>query len=264
MNKDIYDIAIIGGGVCGTALLYTLSNYTNVDRIALIEKNSAVALVNSRKSNNSQTLHFGDIETNYSLEKARKVKQAASLVKNYLLHNDPQKKAYTKYHKMVLAVGEEQAAKLRRRYTEFKELFPALKLIDRNKIAKIEPKVLQQRDTDEDILGLFTEEGYTINFQNLSESFLNLSFENTEKNIETFFNCKVIKIVKEDDKYLIKTAQKTLVAKAIAVEAGAHSLLFAKSLGYGRDYALLSVAGSFYFAPKMLKGKVYTVQLKKA
>ena len=263
MNRDIYDIAIIGGGVCGTALLYTLSNYTNVNRIALIEKNSAVALVNSRKSNNSQTLHFGDIETNYSREKAYKVKQAANLVRNYLLSNDPHQEAYTKYHKMVLAVGEEQAAKLRQRYNEFKELFPALKLIDRDNIARIEPKVLQQRDTEEDIMALFTEEGYTINFQNLSESFLNLSINNSQKNIDTFFNCQVTKIVRKEGKYLIKTPQKTLVAKVIAVEAGAHSLLFAKSLGYGRDYALLSVAGSFYFAPKMLKGKVYTVQLKK-
>ena len=56
---------------------------------------------------------------------------------------------------------------------------------------------------------------------------------------------------------------KTIKARAVAVEAGAHSLLLAKSLGYGKDYALLSVAGSFYLTPRLLRGKVYTVQLKK-
>ena len=268
MNQDIYDVAIIGGGVCGTALLYTLSNYTNVDRIALIEKNSAVALVNSHKNSNSQTLHFGDIETNYTLEKARKVNRAATLVKNYLLNNDSEQKIYTKYHKMVLAVGNEQVAKLKNRYQEFQQLFPALKLIDREEIAKIEPKVLEARETDEDIIALFTEEGYTINFQNLSQSFIDNVVSNSGKNIDIFFDQKVTQIRKLGDNYgnnyyIIKTSARTIIAKAIAVEAGAHSLLLAKSLGYGKDYALLSVAGSFYFAPQLLKGKVYTVQLKK-
>jgi len=49
----------------------------------------------------------------------------------------------------------------------------------------------------------------------------------------------------------------------VVVTAGAYSLLFAKSLGYGKDFALLSVAGSFYLAPKSLNGKVYTTQIKK-
>jgi len=79
-ENSIYKVAIIGGGISGTALLFTLSNYTDIDCIALIEKNQEVALVNSHKTSNSQTLHFGDIETNYTLEKADKVKKAASLV----------------------------------------------------------------------------------------------------------------------------------------------------------------------------------------
>lgn len=262
MTKNTYDTVIIGGGVCGTALLYTLSNYTNLNSIALIEKESAVALVNSHKSSNSQTLHFGDIETNYSLEKAREVNRAATLVKNYLLNNDSQRDIYTKYHKMVLAVGEEQAAKLKSRYQEFKQLFPSLKLVDKAEIAQIEPKVLESRATTEDVLALFTEEGYTINFQKLAQSFLDNAVDK-EKNIDTFFDCKVTKITRQNDYFIIQTANKTIKAKTVAIEAGAHSLLLAKSLGYGKNYALLSVAGSFYFAPGLLKGKVYTVQLKK-
>jgi malate dehydrogenase (quinone) len=54
-----------------------------------------------------------------------------------------------------------------------------------------------------------------------------------------------------------------VVAKVVIITAAAYSLLFAKSLGYGKDYALLNIAGNFYLAPGVLNGKVYTVQLKK-
>ena len=270
--ENRYDVVIIGAGVCGTSLLYTLSNYTNVSKIALLEKNSGVALVNSHKHSNSQTLHFGDIETNYTLEKATKVNRAATLVKNYLLQRDRavprlqrdrQGKIHAKYHKMVLAVGHEQVAKLRQRYQQFKSLFPDLRLLNRAEIESLEPKVLLGREKNEEIIALFTPEGYTINFQKLAESFLDNALNKAEKTIDVMMDTKVTKIVKKDDCYVINTGKKTIVAKTVAVMAGAHSLLLAKSLGYGHKYALLSVAGSFYFAPAMLKGKVYTVQRKK-
>jgi len=69
-KNDIYDVLIVGGGVSGAALFYVLSKYTNIPRIALLEKYNEVAQVNSKASNNSQTLHTGDIETNYSFKKA--------------------------------------------------------------------------------------------------------------------------------------------------------------------------------------------------
>jgi malate dehydrogenase (quinone) len=39
--------------------------------------------------------------------------------------------------------------------------------------------------------------------------------------------------------------------------------LIAKSLGYGKNLSVLSMAGSFYTAPKVLNGKVYTLQKAK-
>ena len=260
---NTYEVAIVGGGVCGTSLLYTISNYTNIKRIVLIEKESDVALINSAKHSNSQTLHFGDIETNYTLAKAKKVDAGASLVKNYLLTKDKNQYIYTKYHKMVLGVGKEQAEKLRDRYQEFKQLFPDLTILERSEIAQKEPKVLEARRQEEEIIALFTNEGYTVDFKLLSESFLENSLNTSEKDINLMFDTKVTKITREDDLYQIKTKHKTIQAKAVAIAAGAHSLLFAKSLGYGLDYALLSVAGSFYFAPQLLNGKVYTVQRQK-
>lgn len=262
-KNRVYEVAIIGGGISGTALLYSLTNYTNINRIVLIEKDRDVALVNSHKTSNSQTLHFGDIETNYTLEKAQKVNQAACLVKNYLLKNDPQQEIYSKYHKMVLGIGKEQAAELRERSEEFKSLFPSLQLIGKEQIESLEPNVVKNRAPDEEILALFTEEGYTIDFQKLAQSFLQKSMVDEQKAIDLMMGTKVKKIEKKGEFYQIQTDREEIAAKVVVFTAGAYSLLFAKSLGYGTDYALLNVAGSFYKAPGVLNGKVYTVQLKK-
>jgi malate dehydrogenase (quinone) len=263
VENSIYEVAIIGGGIAGTALLYSLSNYTNISRIALIEKNPEVALGNSHKTSNSQTLHFGDIETNYTLEKAQKVKSAASLVKNYILRNDPQQEIYSKYHKMVLAIGKEQTEELRERYKEFKSLFPLLKMIEKEEIELLEPNVVKDRAPEEEILALFTEEGYTIDFQKLAQSFLKKSINSEQKTIDLMMETKVKSIQKKGEVYQIQTDREVVVAKVVVITAAAYSLLFAKSLGYGKNYALLNVAGNFYLAPGVLNGKVYTVQLKK-
>ncbi|MGD2180091.1 FAD-dependent oxidoreductase [Lusitaniella coriacea] len=263
-KEDIYDIVIVGAGVSGTALLYVLSHYTNVEKILLIEKNKDVALVNSDKKSNSQTLHFGDIETNYSLEKAKAVNRAASMVENYLLRYDRDCAIYSQYHKMVLAVGEEQVNTLKERIEIFKAVFPELRLIGRQEIEEIEPNVLIGRETQEEIAALFTPKGYAVDFHALSKSFLDRSVaQNATKKIDVLMEKKVSKIAKEDNLFCLQMGEKSVFARAVAVEAGAHSLLFAKSLGYGQHYALLCVAGSFYFAPEVLRGKVYAVQLKK-
>jgi len=263
VENSIYEVAIIGGGISGTALLYSLSNYTNLNRIVLIEKNPEVALGNSHKTSNSQTLHFGDIETNYTLEKAQKVKRAATLVQNYILKNDPQQEIYSKYHKMVLAIGKEQTEELRERYREFKILFPKLKLIEKDEIKLLEPNIVNNRAPEEEILALFTEEGYTIDFQKLSQSFLGKSINNDKKTVDLMMDTKLQSIQKEGELYQINTNAGVVSAKVVVFTAAAYSLLFAKSLGYGKDYALLNVAGNFYLAPGILNGKVYTVQLKK-
>lgn len=257
-----YDVAIIGGGVSGTALLYTLCRYTNVRSIAIIEKCSNFGMVNSSSRMNSQTLHFGDIETNYTLEKAKKVKRFADMVMNYLEADrlaNGDRGLFIKVPKMVLAVGKTQVEKLKSRYEDFRHLFPRLRIIEKDDIARLEPRIVEGRDPDQDLLALATEDGYTVDFGKLSHSFV----ENARKtNTQISFNLstKVKEIVKEGKLFKIHTDKDTLASRAVVVTAGGHSLLLAKSMGYGKEYSILSMAGSFYTGPKVLKGKVYTMQ----
>jgi malate dehydrogenase (quinone) len=260
-----YEVLIVGGGVVGTALLYTLSKYTDIRNICLIEKYSDFGLVNSASYNNSQTLHFGDIETNYSIDKARSVKQMADMVMKYLEREKERpadKKLFSKYSKMVLAVGSDQVQELKKRYPPFSELFPNLKMIGREEIGKIEPRVLQGRDPKEEILALQTEDGYTVDFKRLSHSFVDNALSKNP-DLDIHLNTKLLKITKHDDFYSILTNKGEFRSKVVVIAAGGHSLMIAKTMGLGKNLSLLSMAGSFYTAPKVLNGKVYTIQVAK-
>jgi malate dehydrogenase (quinone) len=260
-----YEVLIVGGGVVGTALLYTLSKYTDIRNICLIEKYSDFGLVNSASYNNSQTLHFGDIETNYSIEKARSVKQMADMVMKYLegeKGDTKEKKLFSKYSKMVLAVGSDQVHELKKRYPPFSELFPKLKMIGRDEIGKIEPRVLEGRDPKQEILALVTEDGYTVDFKRLSHSFVDNALSKNP-GLDIHLDTKLLKITKNDDYYTVLTNKGEFRSSIIVIAAGGHSLLIAKSLGLGKNLSLLSMAGSFYTAPKVLNGKVYTMQVAK-
>jgi malate dehydrogenase (quinone) len=260
-----YDVLIVGGGVTGTALLFSLSKYTDIKNIGLIEKYSDFGLVNTASYNNSQTLHFGDIETNYSLEKARSVKRMADMVMKYVESekNSPDNlKLFSRYSKMVLAVGKSQVKELRERYPAFTQLFPNLRMIEKDEIGRIEPRVLEGRDQDQEILALVTEDGYTVDFKALCHSFVNNALRKNPV-LSIHLETKLLNIKKNGDHYLVKTDKGDISASVVVFAAGGHSLMYAKSLGYGRNLSVLSMAGSFYTAPKVLNGKVYTMQVPK-
>jgi malate dehydrogenase (quinone) len=260
-----YDVLIVGGGVVGTALLYTLSKYTDIKDIGLIEKYPDFGLVNSASYNNSQTLHFGDIETNYSIEKARSVKRMADMVMKYLEHEktvSPGSKIFSKYSKMVLAVGTHQVAELKKRFPPFSELFPKLRMIGKEEIGKLEPRVVEGRDPRQEILALVTEDGYTVDFKRLCHSFVDNALKKNPS-LDIQLNTKLLKISKNGDMYTVTTNKGKIECAVVVIAAGGHSLMIAKSLGYGKNLAVLSMAGSFYTAPKVLNGKVYTIQVPK-
>jgi len=259
INK-LFDTAIIGGGVAGTSLLFTLSRYTDLNNIILFEKYDEVSQLNSNPKANSQTLHVGDIESNYTYEKAGIVKRASSMVSNYIQNFDELNNSGFQRDKMLLAVGEKEVAELKERYTQFKTLYPYLELWDEKFLAEFEPKLLEGRK--EPILAMGARgQITTVDYKKLSESFVQQSLD-TDKNIQMRYNEEVTKIKRnEDGTFTITSDTTSFRAKTVVVNAGAYSLLFAQSMGYGKEYAILPIGGSFFFTKeKLLDSKVYTMQ----
>ena len=260
-----FDLVIIGGGVTGCSLLYAAARYTKLQRVALIEKYADVARVGSAGWSNSQTLHCGDIETNYSLTKALIVKRAAAMVERYARAAPEAGSIIFKFPKMVLGVGEGEIAKLKQRFDELSPHYAALRWLDAESISAIEPNVARNKQGDgrrtEPIAACgSTDEYCAVDFGALAQSFAAEAQREGEQRIEVRLKCAAQTIEKSSDCFRIQTSRGVLEAASVVVAAGGYSLLFARRMGYGLNYACLPVAGSFYFTPPVLNGKVYTIQ----
>lgn len=279
------DVLIVGGGVCGTALLFELARYTDLGRIALVERYDQLARVNSKATNNSQTIHCGDIETNYTLEKAVKVKRTAEMIVHYaeLLEPAVRERCVFRTPKMVLAVGEKECAFLRERFERFAPHFPAMELLEKEQIAEWEPQValVNGQLRPEELVAIGIRRTYTaVDYEELAESFVaqartalaeTAAADGSPRELDLRLGTTVEQIIPEGDQFRVRlrptpgcgsgdAEPRELVARHVVVNAGAHSLLMAQQMGFGLEYSCLPVAGSFYFTPDLLKGKVYTVQ----
>ncbi|MCK9490807.1 MAG: FAD-dependent oxidoreductase [Sulfurimonas sp.] len=265
MTQNHYNVIVVGGGVSGSALFYELGRYTNVQSICLLEKYGSLSSLNSNGSANSQTIHCGDIETNYTLEKATKVKRTAKMVEKYCLNHGYQDKVIFSHQKMALGVGYEEVTYIKNRYKEFKSLYPYLELYSKEDLALIEPAVIfdeNHNERPEDIVAMGAKGEYTtVDFKALSDSFIDNTLKIKDKVTDIFFNNEVKEIQKIGSTYHIQTTMSQFTADFVVVDAGAHSLFLAHQMGHGLDFGCLPMAGSFYMANrKILNGKVYMVQ----
>ncbi|MDH3354524.1 MAG: FAD-dependent oxidoreductase [Chromatiales bacterium] len=258
-------LVIIGGGISGTALLYTAARYSGLKKITLLEKYDDLASVNSHARNNSQTLHRGDIETNYTLDKALYVKQAVDMVVNYAKSQKGAPLVH-RYSKIALGVGEQEIDFIRKRFEQFAPHYPGMELFEASAIAAIEPNVALMADgrpRKEPIIAMGSRSEYVAcDFAELSRSFVESALAEQGCDIELNLGTYVQKIEENSASggFRIETNKGTIEAESVVACAGGHSLLMAHQMGYGKNYSVLPMGGSFYFTPNMLKGKVYTVQ----
>ncbi|MBE8189370.1 MAG: FAD-dependent oxidoreductase [Candidatus Thioglobus sp.] len=262
MQNRHYQVIIVGSGVTGSALIYLLAKFSSIESIAILDKYDAIAKVNSDAKYNSQTLHSGDIETNYSLEKAQEVYQASDMVRQYSLRQENAKEIIFPSSKMVLGVGEAEVEAIEKRHKLFAKSFNYMQLLDDKDIAEIEPNVAKNRQ--QPIKAIGTKSDYcAVDFGNLARSFIANS-KTAKKRVEVLLKHKVLATKRTGNTYQLRVKTPTGVqnfhADFVVFSTGAYSLTYAKNLGYGKNYGLLCVAGSFYFGKKTLNGKVYTIQ----
>ncbi|WLD57667.1 FAD-dependent oxidoreductase [Salinispirillum sp. LH 10-3-1] len=258
------DVAIIGAGASGCANAYMLSRYTNARSVAIFDRHKAVAQANSGSLHNSQTLHCGDIETNYSREKAEEVKATANMVANYVRQQPDAAEIGFRMPKMVLAVGEAEIAHLRERWSWLQQSFPYLSWLEAADIAAMEPSVMAGRTEPVAAIGV-ADRVAAIDFAALSRSLLAQAQQAQQDKqdaepLDVQLGNPVETLVATVNGYTLQTAQGVWQARAVLVCAGGHSLLYAQRMGYGHEYTCLPMAGNYYTAPACLKGKVYTVQ----
>ncbi|WP_331775521.1 FAD-dependent oxidoreductase [Sulfurospirillum sp. 1612] len=266
MMRNHYEVLVIGGGISGAALFYELAKYTDVKKIALFEKYDCLAKLNSKGTSNSQTIHCGDIETNYTVDKAKLVKRTAKMVEKYCLQHGYEDKFMFANQKMAIGVGEKEVEYMRKRYEDFKELFPYLEVFEKDKLAEIEPNLIfdeNGKERKDDIVGVGVEGGQysTVDFGMMTESLVENAIRNDDKETDIYLNAQVKNIKRLGSMHIVQTATHTYTADFVVVDAGAHSLFLAHQMGEGLDFSCLPVAGSFYLSTKkILSGKVYMVQ----
>lgn len=267
MQEKHYEVIIIGGGITGSALAYVLAEFSGIKNIALLEKYEGLATLNSKASANSQTIHCGDIETNYDLQKATEVKRKADMIVKYCQKHGYENKFLFQGQKMALGVGESEVELIKERFEKFKELYPYLQLFGKEELKKIEPKLVfdgRGEERAEDIVAMGVQSGVytTIDYGAMANSFVQNAKNVEGKTCDLYLNTEVQNITKVGDKFYIRTANRlSLSADFVVVDAGAHSLWLAHKMGLGQDLSTICIAGSFYLTKqKLLNGKVYMVQ----
>jgi len=233
-DNHYFQVAIIGGGISGSSLLYTLARYSDISSIALFEKYDEIGSVNTNAKSNSQTLHCGDIETNYTLEKAKKVKRTAKMLEKYALQYGYGGKHMHKVTKMALGVGADEVAYIKKRYAEFVSFFPYMELWDEAALAEIEPSLLEGRE--EPIIAMGAKDEYSaVDFGAIAESFVENAQKEPNKETELFLNTEITSMERKGDKIILQCDAGQYFADFVVVNAGAHSLLLAHEMGLPAD-----------------------------
>lgn len=247
-----YDVAIIGGGILGTAISYWISNLYDI-KTCVIEKESDVAMHAS--SRNTAVIH-----SPFYLDPQKKKTLAKSAIISYGMWKKLAKQRnlpWKNVGKLMVALEKGQHKTLEK-YMKWgvQNGIPEedLKLLNGKEVSKKEPNLHcysaldSRRDTSTDY-GLFTQE----------------IKKESEKNGTKFLLYHKFHSVKINDKdSVINFDDNTNITSKLIINcAGGNSLYIAKKFGLVKEYSDLNFRGEYWIADDnygdLVKTNVYSV-----
>ena len=247
MNKKKYDIIIIGGGIIGCAIAYSLSKKLRVN-IAVIEKENEIAKHASGR--NSGVIHTGFYYTPGSL-KARFCVEGNKRLINYCIEeNIPYKKTGT------LVVGKSQEDKknleiLLKRGK--KNNVPGIRIINKKELNEMEPFVNGK-------FALYSPMGAIVDAKKLVNSLAS----NVQNNgVEFIMNQRVKKIKNIKDKIEISTTNNKFSTKFVINCAGVYADTIARLMNIKLNHHIIPFRGEYFELPKnkshLVRSMVYPI-----
>ncbi len=242
-NKDIFDIAIIGGGIVGAATFYKLQKRNKDLKIVLIEKEAKLA--NHQTGHNSGVIHSGLYYKPGSLKAKNCVKGRHELVDFAKTHQV----AHDVCGKVVVATKESELPFMDKIFNNgLANNTEGIEKITGDQIKDIEPHV-------EGIGGIWVPCTGIIDFvgatNKMAEVAIGMNF-----NSKVQLGEEVIAINKKDGVNEVVTARKTFLAKHLIFCAGLQADRMARKDGVDLKEKVVGFRGDYYELTDQAKHKV--------
>jgi glycerol-3-phosphate dehydrogenase len=244
---DIANIAIIGGGVIGTAIAAEISGH--YDDVFLLE--AAPRLGMGTSTRNSGVIHAGIYYKPGSLKAFHCVRGAAMLYEFCAAHDIPHERT----GKLIVADGEDQLhvlQDLKRRGDE--NGVEGLEIVDGEFIRRLEPNIVSPLALNSPNTGIVDAEALIKTFERIAKS----------NGAHILTNTRVIGADAGVGPALIRTEREEFGARAVINCAGLHADEVARMFGYGK-HTIYPCRGEYAEllpgARKLVNGLVYPLPL---
>lgn len=233
--KD-YDIAIIGAGVIGSSIAYILSTFSNL-KIALIEMEQSPGVHTSSRNT-------GVIHRPFYLNPEKKFIFAKSSQYSYEMWKELALKSELpwKENGTIEVATNEMDINTIENYREYSEKNGLkdneYKILDRNEISKLEPKV-------DAPMAFFSKTDTNVSFGDFTRKLVNLGINS---GLIALFDSKIISLDDLNGELLILNngIQKRISAELIINVSGGGSLKLAKSVNLAKRYSVLHFRGDYW------------------
>ncbi len=228
-ENEMYDYAIIGAGIVGLSVAYSLQKHQPDASIAILDKEKEVAM--HQTGHNSGVIHSG-IYYKPGSYKARFAKAGNASIKKFCEENGVK---YDPCGKVIVATNESQISNLKKIYERGKENELVVHWLEKKALLEREPYVNGVAAVEVPSAGI-------VDYKKISEMLAKII---RKKGGELFLNSEV-KRIDEQGVVTIETNQKTIHARKMINCAGLHSDRIAKLTGYHLDIKIVPFRGEYY------------------